>query len=137
MVRIVLIDKKADDRISSIIEFTKKLEVYNEKNIPLNFERNLQSILSIFLNKLPSKLVYILYNVGVSSSWELFNHFGASSYQKDINKILNWLETKNAVEEIYEDTEENKIIRKTWEKIHPNGKRSYRKTQLFKLTAEF
>ena len=129
-------ENKFEKRVHVICDFVSKLEINNDKNINLNFERNFRDILSIFLDKNRSKLIYVLYNVGVSSLWELTMHFNLG-YMKDLRDLLFKFETKNIVEELYEDSIENKAIRETWDKLHPNGKRTYKKTKLFKLSDDF
>ncbi len=129
-------ENKFQRRVCVICDFVSKLEIHNDQNINLNFERNFRDILSIFLDKTKSKLVYVLYNVGVSSLWELTMHFNLG-YGKDLRDLLFHFETKNIVEELHEDSNENKAIRETWNMIHPNGKRSYKKTKLFKLSDDF
>ena len=137
MILISLVDDNKFNKMSAIAEFVQKLEVNNEKKLSMTFERNFLDILSIFLNRSLSRIVYILYNVGASSSWELYNHFNAMAYQKKLNMNLCWLETKNIVDEIYDDSEEDKAIRKVWNRLYPNGIRSYSKTKLFKLSDGF
>ena len=136
MVEITPTENKFQKRLSEISDFVLKLEIYSANSISLNFERNLKDIISIFLEKDKSKIIYILYNVGVSSQWELYNHFNVA-YMKNVSDNLAWLETKNIIEELYEESVENNLIRDTWHKIYPNGKRQYKKTRLFKLADDF
>jgi len=133
VVEITPTEKTFQKRVFVISDFVSKLEMHNDKNINLNFERNFRNILSIFLNKTRSKLIYVLYNVGVSSLWELTMHFNLG-YMKDIRDLLFEFETQNIVEELYEESTENKAVRETWDELHPNGKRNYKKTKLFKLS---
>jgi len=138
VIQITNIETTSQKRISSIYDFVAKLDVTNTQNISLHFERTFNDILSIFFDKWKCKLIYVLYNVEISSIWELSNHFNLCyNYRKDMNTILMDLETKNIVEEIYSDTVECKTLRKVWEILHPNGKRTYRKTKLFKLSDDF
>ena len=136
MATITPTENKFEKRVHVICDFVSKLEINNDKNINLNFERNFRDILSIFLDKNRSKLIYVLYNVGVSSLWELTMHFNLG-YMKDLRDLLFKFETQNVVEELYKDSIENKAIRETWDKLHPNGKRTYKKTKLFKLSDDF